>query len=172
MVDNLESVINCLDNEEKKRFHFNYLSQYPSVKQCVLEGKNCEYLCKEFRFGSTSQMFIGNLDQYYHFYQEFERVVSILNQNKIQFDHELIKIDDNMFDKDFFMDEYKVGKKYTNNYALLKDFNMTQFDIIIKENEGINLFDISVYSRYYLTDQKTRQEAQTNYDISSGIGSD
>lgn len=28
-----------------------------------MRGENCEYICKEFRFGTSSDLFIGNLER-------------------------------------------------------------------------------------------------------------
>ena len=39
------------------------------------KGEDCENVCKEFRFGTSSALFIGRLSDYYKFLDEIEEVL-------------------------------------------------------------------------------------------------
>lgn len=45
------------------------------------EGEDCEFVCKEFRFGTTSDMFIGKLSEYVKFLKELETLISQSNNS-------------------------------------------------------------------------------------------
>jgi len=42
----------------------------------VEEGLECEFVCKEFKFGGTSNLFIGNLKQYINYLDEIQEILT------------------------------------------------------------------------------------------------
>jgi len=45
------------------------------INQCIADGENCEYVCKEFSFGTSSFLFIGDISVYDNFFKKFQSVV-------------------------------------------------------------------------------------------------
>lgn len=62
---NTNLLFNCYEDTDYYKFNLFYNVTYTSVKKCLDEGEECEFVCKEFKFGTTSEMFIGRLTHYY-----------------------------------------------------------------------------------------------------------
>jgi len=43
------------------------------------DGEECEFVCKEFKFGTTSDMFIGKLSHYVQFLKDIENLIEKSN---------------------------------------------------------------------------------------------
>lgn len=43
------------------------------------DGEYCEFVCKEFKFGTTSDMFIGKLSNYVQFLKDIENLIEKSN---------------------------------------------------------------------------------------------
>ena len=163
LVKNANYLFNCYEGVEDK-YHFNrhYNATYYNMEACTERGEHCEYLCKEFKFGSTSELFIGSLKDYFSFFTKLQEVVQTF-EGKVHEDlDDEFFIDEREFSEEFFADENVVNESQT--YFLLKDFNMTNWEINV-EPRGINLFDIAVHSNYFLTDANTRNVMKKNYGL-------
>lgn len=55
---------NCLDDKENRPDPSFYNNTFASVQRCLDKGEECEFLCKEFKFGGESELFIGKLKNY------------------------------------------------------------------------------------------------------------
>ena len=162
LVKNANDLFNCQAGFDKYHFNFHYNTTYYNLESCTEKGENCEYLCKEFKFGSTSELFIGSLKDYYDFFKVLENTVQKLDGDvKKDLDDEF-RIDEREFGEEFFADPIVVNEN--QSYFLLKDFNMTNWEINIEKN-GINMFDIAVHSNYWLTDASTRKVMIKNYGL-------
>lgn len=71
-----------------------------------------------------------------------------------------IYIDEKMYPEEFFLDKEQ-DLDLNNNY-ILNNYNMTQFEINVSE-QGINLFDISINSQFYLENSMTSKNIRKNY---------
>ena len=163
LVKNANYLFNCYEGVEDK-YHFNrhYNMTYYNVEACTERGEHCEYLCKEFKFGSTSELFIGSLKDYYDFFKKLEQTVKHFD-NKVNEDlDDEFYLDKREFSEEFFAEPIIVNEP--NTKFLLKDFNMTNWEINI-ELRGINLFDIAAHSNYFLTDANTRKVMMKNYGL-------
>ena len=162
LVKNANALFNCKADYEKYKFNFHYNTTYYNMETCTEKGENCEYLCKEFKFGSTSELFIGSLKDYYDFLKVLRDTVQELDGNvRKDLDDEFF-IDEREFSEEFFADPIVVNEGQT--VFLLKDFNMTNWEIDIRK-DGINMFDIAVHSNYWLTDANTRKVMMKNYGL-------
>lgn len=72
LIINTNLLFNCYENTDEHKFNFFYNVTYASVKNCMNKGEDCEFVCKEFKFGTTSEMFIGRLSHYFEFLNKLE----------------------------------------------------------------------------------------------------
>lgn len=162
LVKNSSYLFNCYEDTDKYNFNFHYNTTYYNMETCVEKGENCEYLCKEFKFGSTSELFIGSLKGYYDYFVTLQRIVQDFDENvHADLDDEFY-IDQKEYPEEFFADPLVVNE--SQSLYLLKDFNMTNWEINIAP-KGINMFDIAAHSNYFLTDANTRKVMMKNYGI-------
>ena len=61
---NTNLLFNCYEDNEFYQFNLFYNTTFANIQSCVEEGENCEFVCKEFNFGTTSDLFIGRLSKY------------------------------------------------------------------------------------------------------------
>lgn len=61
---NTRMLYNCYEDKDVYDYNLFYNTTYPTIKTCLDEGKECEFICKEFKFGTTSELFIGKLSKY------------------------------------------------------------------------------------------------------------
>ena len=74
MIVNTNYLLNCHEDTDKYRFEFEYMTTYQMIERCVEKGENCEYVCKEFRFGGSSELFVGKIKKMYEFFKNVEKV--------------------------------------------------------------------------------------------------
>lgn len=127
------------------------------------KGEECENVCKEFRFGTSSKLFIGRLTDYYIFLEEIEEVLSKFNPELVQ-DHKDPKnelyLEKTLYPEEFFIDVEQELDLDTN--IILNNYNMTQFELNVAE-EGLNLFDIAAKSHFWLENQLTGKNVRKSY---------
>lgn len=162
LIVNTNYLLNCHENTDKYKYEFEYLTSYQMIESCVEKGENCEFVCKEFRFGGASELFVGKIKKFYEFFKNVEKVITDFNPAiKAEIDKEFI-IDEDDYPHEFFTDESNDND--SDSHSLLKDFNLTNFEINI-EAKGINLFDTSDHSNYFLTNARTRGSVVKNFGL-------
>lgn len=160
---NTNLLFNCMEDTDKYKFNLIYNVTFGNIESCVEKGENCEFVCKEFKFGTTGDLFIGKLDQYKDFLNKVEELIKNNNPSSNFEDKkpgDELFIDDTVYPEEFFLDpEQGISSQ---NYNILKDYNMTQIEINVEE-EGLNLFDIAYKSNYPLTNSLTTHILEKNY---------
>lgn len=162
MIVNTNYLLNCYEDTDKYTYKFEYMTEYQMIEDCVEKGENCEFVCKEFRFGASSELFMGNLGKFYEFYKNIENVLTKFNpaiENDIDGE---FKVDEEEYPTELFTDFGILENSESHN--LLKDFNLSLYEINI-EAKGINLFDISDHSNYFLTNARTRSSIIKNFGL-------
>lgn len=168
MIVNTNYLLNCHEETDKYKYDFEYMTTYQMIEGCVENGINCEFVCKEFRFGSASELFVGKIKKFYEFFKNIERVLIEFNPEVKEDINKEFEIDDTDYENQFFTDMHTLEDSENNN--LLKDFNLSNFEINI-ENEGINMFDIANNSNYFLTNARTRSSVIKNFGLEVPGGS-
>lgn len=163
LVKNLNQVLNCVHDTDVQRFDFDNLVSYQGVEDC-LENKNyCWKVCKEFRLGISSNLFIGQLSEYKRMMNEMEGLISQLSDTTAKFE-ELDFLDQN-FSGEFFARNNDTIVQ--NNMNLLKDMNLSKAELLFTAEGGVDLFYTAVGSNYFLTDASTLENVKRHYDLLS-----
>ena len=164
---NTNLLFNCMEDTDKYKFNLIYNVTFGNIESCVEKGENCEFVCKEFKFGTTGDLFIGKVDEYHEFLKTIQEIIKIhdpsLNLDDDNQPGSELYIDNIEYPKEFFVDpEQAISPQ---SFYVLKDFNMTQFEINVEE-EGLNLFDIAYKSNFPLTNSLTTAVLEKNYGTS------
>lgn len=162
LIVNTNYLLNCHNNSKKFEYEFEYMTTYHMIEGCVEKGENCEYVCKEFRFGGSSELFIGNLKKFYEFYENVEKLLSDFKTDYEEDEKEEFKIEEEDYPSDFFTIGGPSISAETN--TLLNDYDLTTFDINIA-TKGINLFDIAAHSNFFITNAMSRTSMMKNFGL-------
>lgn len=170
MIINTNFLFNCYEDTDKYRFDFNYKTTYHTIERCVDKGEGCEYICKEFRLGTASDLFIGKLEDYHTFFNNLERIVTKFNPTlRRDLDNEIV-VDDELYPDEFFANDDSDMNQ--DDLARLKEYDASTFTIRIEE-KGINMFDISSNSNYYLSTVNNNSQIKSHLaSISTAAGTD
>lgn len=169
LIKNMNNISRCI-NRQMEDFipvRMGSRTNYHNVKACLLDNKKCDFICKEFRFGSSSELFVGDLKEYSRVLRNIELLLQTLGPQEEIFNE--IQIDENDYESEFF----KVSTyDQTPEASSLTASNISYLEVEVDEGQnGIDLFKISQFSDYYLTDQYSNSEIKQNY-FSSQSGSD
>ena len=152
MVINMNSVIDCSDGIERSYFDNSYRVNYTQITNCLANNQNCDAICNEFRFGSTSNLWIGKLSEYKKTYSQFIRVLQ-------------------KYDPTFqppandALDEGDISSEFFSQVTLDPRFgplngNLSRFDILLQDG-GISPLDIASISGYLYVDASSRVQEST-----------
>ena len=143
MIINMNSVIDCSDAIERSYFDSSYRVQYPEITNCLTNNINCDSLCNEFRFGSTSNLWIGKLSEYNKTYLGFIKMLQKYNPNFVAPANDVLdEIDSST---EFFSQAVLDPRMGPLNG------NLSRYDILLQDN-GVNPFDIGSVSGYFYED--------------------
>lgn len=163
---NANFMFNCVEDTDKYQYKFDYQVTYQEIKHCIEKGKGCGNVCREFRFGKSSEMFMGDLSKYEEFLENFESFAERVNVNLEMENEELYVPEYSFEDAEFFKSdqEFTPLKKEELNYGRLSDYQIVVFP------EGVDIFGTAENSNYFLTDQTTTMEKTRIFNTNVGEG--
>lgn len=164
-VQTLQHLYNCLYTEPVNFFETEYEANYQSIRNCLTKNIECEFLCKEFRLGTSSSMFIGTTSQYSVFYKH---LIELIGQHGKQLIHIDFPVEEENYEEDFFGLNKPLFKEL---YADLKDYNFMSYSVEVMP-KGLNVFSSAKNSKFFVSDQLSTFEMRSNFGINSGIGLD
>ena len=154
LISNLNKIFNCIDDGDFYPEENQYDVSLENINSCLNKGENCEYVCKEYTFGSANNLFLGKLANYLKTIDKLMRLSkNFLNNKKLEINNpseDDMKFDIKNLDDKFFVVEEK------------NQFLLSQMKIVIKEN-GINLFEISRNSNFNL-ENEFKQNSKNEFD--------
>lgn len=164
LVKAFNQVLNCVHDTDIQRFNFESFVTFQAVEECLKHKTYCQRVCNQFRIGTSSNLFIGQLNEYKLLMKEMEQLISEMSESSPQF-NELDFLDED-FSGEFFArpDDSLIS----SNMQLLKDYNLSRAEMVFTKGVGVSLFDIAVESNYFLTDASTLGVVKENYDLMSG----
>lgn len=104
MIININFMMNCYFNTDTYLFNFDYNLSLESINNCVTSGgtgPECIQLCKEYKIGETSDMFIGNLSEYTAFIDNLDELIKDFDATILDDDYS-ITIDSETYSSEFF----------------------------------------------------------------------
>lgn len=163
---NANFMFNCVEDTDKYEYKFDYQATYQEIKHCIEKGKGCGNVCREFRFGKSSEMFMGDLKKYEEFLENFESFAERVNVDLNMQNEELYVPEYTFDDAEFFKSdqEFTPLKKKELNYGRISDYQLLVF------NDGIDIFGTAENSNYFLTDQTTTMEKTRIFNTNVGEG--
>ena len=160
LVKSFNLVLNCIHENDEEYFGNDHFVSYQGVSDCLLNKNYCFKVCKEFRMGASSNLFIGKLTEYRRLLNKMEEVISEMSKKTQVFDE--LEILDQEVPGEFFARTNDT--LIMNNLNLLKDSNVSRYEILFAE-QGIDLFYAAVTSNYFVTDETTIANVKKNYGI-------
>jgi hypothetical protein len=133
---------------------------YQGVNDCLVNKNYCWKVCREFRIGITSNLFIGQLKVYKHVLKSMQDIISHYSEKPVSYDE--LGVLDEHYSGEFFSRPNDTIVQ--NNMNVLKDSNLSRWEMLFVE-DGIDLFDIAVNSNYFLTDGMNYIDVKSHYSI-------
>lgn len=163
---NANFLFNCVEDTDKYQYKFDYQATYQEIKHCIEKGKGCGNVCREFRFGRSSELFMGDLSKYEEFLANFEEFAERANVNLKTRNDELYVPEYTFEDSEFFKSdqEFTSMKKKELYYGRLSEYQLLVFE------SGIDIFGTAMNSNYFLTDQTTTMESTRIFNTNVGEG--
>jgi len=163
---NANFMFNCVEDTDKYQYKFDYQATYQEIKHCIEKGKGCGNVCREFRFGKSSELFMGDLSKYEEFLENFESFAERVNVDLSMQNEELYVPEYTFDDAEFFKSdqEFTKLKKQELNYGRISDYQLLVF------NDGIDIFGTAENANYFLTDQTTTLEKTRIFNTNVGEG--
>ena len=163
-IKNATHMFNCHAGEEKYKFDIDYQATYPEIKTCVEHGIGCNNVCREYRFGKSSDLFMGDLAKYETLLANFEEFAKEKNQS-IEFTNEELYVPEYTFDNaEFFQPDTEL---YQFEKIELNQGKISAYQILVYK-DGIDLFGTAANSNYFLTDQETTMEKTRIFNTNVG----
>ena len=152
MIINMNSIIDCSDAIERSYFDNSYRVRYPEIVNCLTNNIDCDSLCNEFRFGSTSNLWIGKLSEYKNTYYKFIKMLKKYNPNFVAPSSDTL-------------DQGDVSTEFFSKVTLDPRFgplngNLSRYDILLQDR-GVSPFDIGTVSGYFYVDASSPVESNT-----------
>ena len=162
-IETLGHLNSCLGEDEPKPRAFETNVNYQTVMSCLKENKHCDFICKEFRFGTSSDLFIGQTEKYFEMYERTRKLLANYGKDAISID---FVIEEDNYNKDFFGLDSVRGEEY---YTILKDYDLRSYTVEVAE-DGLDLFNSAMDAKYFVTDQMTVSEMKNNFGINEEAG--
>ncbi len=164
---NTNLLFNCFEENDSYKFDLFYNTTFEAIENCIDNGKGCEFVCKEFKFGTTGEMFIGKLDTYLEFLDKVQELLTKYHpeeENTLNLDdpNSEFYIDRTVEDNpNFFRD---TEQPVSNEDYILRNYDMAHFELLVQP-KGINLFHIANNSKYMLTNALTDRISLKHHGI-------
>lgn len=152
---NANNMFNCHEDTDIHEYNFGYNSPYQEMKACIeTGGAVCGNVCREFKFGKSSELFMGDLTKYETFLGQFEKFAGEIGISLAMQDEELYIPEYEFEDAEFFKQEAELTEmqQVDLNYGRISDHQILVFP------EGIDIFGTALTSNFFLTDQQTTME--------------
>lgn len=162
-IETLGHLNSCLGETEPKPRKFETNVNYQTVMSCLKENKNCDFICKEFRFGTSSDLFIGQTDKYFDMYERTRKLLSNYGKGAVSID---FMIEEDNYQKDFFGLDSVRGEEY---YTILKDYDLQYYTVEVAD-QGLDLFNSAMDAKFFVTDQMTVNEMKLNFGLNEDVG--
>ena len=159
LILNLNYVLNCIHDNDDVYFDTRYEASYQAVNDCLINHNYCWKLCKEIRIGGSTNLFVGQLNEYKKILKYMKEVMLDLGHTPLIDEIEIL--DENPASVWFELPDDII---ILNNMNVIKDVNITRAEIIFTDG-GFDLFDNSVSSNYFLTDGSNMDEVKLHYAL-------
>lgn len=143
MIINSTFIMNCYYDTDEYDFTFSYDIHLKEIKNCINNestGYECVKLCQEFNFGSAGDMFFGNIEEYYKFVIELQKLSHDFDAS-LSMDPYDTNIDSNLSLTNNFFE----GEESKNDD--LSVFNLSKMKVVVN-GTGLDLIEISKDSKY------------------------
>ena len=156
----MAQIINCVQDTNEVFFDNSHVASYQAVTDC-LENKNyCYKVCKEFRMGISSNLFIGKLPQFQKLLKKMQEVMKELTLEEDPL-NELDLITEEIPNEFFFPRNDTI---VVNNMNILKDSNLSKAEVLFS-NKGLDIFQIAINSNYFMVTEMNLDQIQKNFNI-------
>lgn len=155
---NANFMLNCNGDTDKFKYDFDYQVTYGEIKSCIEEDEHCSNVCREFRFGKSTDMFMGDLSKYEKFLANFEEFAANKNPDMNVNSEDLYIPEYDFADSEFFTIE---TEEHEFEKIDLEVGNVSNYQILINDN-GIDIFGTAERANYSLTADETILETEND----------
>ena len=160
-IKHADYMFKCYDPGFATPYEFSYQSPYQEMKACFESGGPvCGNVCREFQFGKSSELFMGDLGKYEAFLSNLERFAGEVGIS-LEMENQELYIPDYTFDSpEFFKQEteFSIEEQEDLNFGRISDH------LILVFKDGIDIFGTARTSNFFLTDQETTMEKTRIYN--------
>lgn len=117
MVENLIELEKCYYNSigidfEPLTYQRKYKQTLFTLKSCLKDGTQCDFVCQEFKLGTTGNLFIGDLSFYQKIIERIENLLLTFRKHNSEFNDykeeimsEEFNFDNSPEEKNFFIED-------------------------------------------------------------------
>lgn len=163
----INQLINCVKDTNEEYFDNSHVASYQAVSDCLANKNYCYKVCKEFRLGMSSNLFVGKLSEFQKLLSKMQEIMNELTTENDPVGE--LEVLNEEISNEFFLNTNDTI--VMNNMNFLKDSNVSKAEVLFS-NDGLDIFSVAVNSNYFLTDEMTLDQIQKNFNIGDGIGED
>jgi hypothetical protein len=150
-VENAYKLFSCSDKTKTYSIDIESEVSYNEVYDCINNGVNCTSICTQFRVGGMSDLFMGMLDEYEEFYENYLEFLKKIGADKFGEEAGVIIPDYTLKTRDFF----EVDRIDTEEFEkVLNGHRISEMGVMVAD-EGLDLFEIAKSSEYIIQDYET-----------------
>lgn len=150
IIFNTDKINACINDENDYKMKYPYGMNTKNIKDCIENGQNCHYVCKNFVFGSSGDLLIGKMETYRKFFENFLNISQKLGLEKD------LEMEDKIIDH-----VQNLNDNHTNFFDLQTEeqsiYKLDKMQIIVAK-EGINLFKIANNSNYMINSDINKED--------------
>ena len=159
LLQDLNKVMNCVHDTDQNNFQHDLQVPYNAVSNCLVNGNGCWKVCKDFRLGQPSYLFIGSLKEYKLIITSIEGIIGKLNKVEMAYE-DLQILEENISSEHFVLSD---DTSFLSTVGLLTNQNLSCSQSKFQKT-GIDIYHTAVNSNYFLGQDFSVDDVKVHYE--------